>query len=378
MKLQIVIQRSSKAVAALAAIFVTAFALMVQSSDFRPATWIPGPHSQGARNEDLSGARPVAQEILSGPEDVAVDSRGRVFTGTVDGIIWRADLTAGTPRFERFASVGGRPLGLVIGANDLLYVANHGMGLQAVSPDGEVSSLLTEVAGTPILFANDLAMDVDGIIYLSDSSSRYNVSTIGVQGTYGVPDLLEGRPFGRVIRFDTRSRVASVLATGLYFPNGIAISRDSRSIVVAETNRYRLSRIWLDAPRTGERETLVDNLKGSADGLTGIGDGRMLLAAYHRSLVLDESVLPSWLMRHVIARLPNSIFTRNAPDGFICVIDDQTGEVLQEFHGGTEEAAAPANAVLWNGELFIGTLFASAVTRIELPIALPFTQTSAN
>ncbi|MCK3778123.1 SMP-30/gluconolactonase/LRE family protein [Ensifer sesbaniae] len=361
-----------------AVLLILAFAIMVQSSDFTPATWTPGAQSQNTRNTALREARPVGGETLCGPEDVAIDGRGRIFAGTVDGTIWRADLNAERPRFERFAEVGGRPLGLVVGADDVLYVANHGIGLQAVSPGGEVTSLLTEVDGTPILFANDLAIDTDGIIYFSDASSRYNVSTIGVQGTYGVPDLLEGRPFGRVIRFDTRSGAASVLAEGLYFPNGIAISRDGQSIIVAETNRYRLSRIWLDAPRAGERETLIDNLQGLADGLTGLGDGRMLLAAYHRTPVLDESVLPSWFMRHVMSRLPNSFFTRNAPNGFVAVIDDRTGEVLQELHGGTGEAAAPANAIFWNGELFIGTLFGSAVSRIDLPVKPSSTQTLAN
>ncbi|MCA1408505.1 SMP-30/gluconolactonase/LRE family protein [Ensifer sp. IC3342] len=340
MNLQVILRRFAIATAVLVVLLVLAFAIVVQSSDFTPARWTPGPYTQNTRNTALREARPVGDETLSGPEDVAIDSRGHILAGTVDGAIWRADLNAETPRFERFASVGGRPLGLVVGADDVLYVANHGIGLQAVSPDGQVRRLLTEVDGTPILFANDLAIDTDGVIFFSDSSSRYNFSTIGVQGTYGVPDLLEGRPFGRVIRFDTRSGAASVLAEGLYFPNGIAISRDGRS--------------------------------------SGLGDGRMLLAAYHRTPVLDEGVLPSWFMRHFMSRLPNSFFTLNAPNGFVAVIDDQTGEVLQEFHGGKGEAAAPANAVLWRGELFSGTLFGSAVSRIRLPIEPPLTQASAD
>ncbi|WP_027998590.1 hypothetical protein [Sinorhizobium arboris] len=132
MKLQVIHRRFAIESAVLVVLLVLAFATVARSSDFTPAGGKPGPYTQNTRNTAWREARPVGDETLSGSEDVAIDSRAHIFAGTVDGAIWRADLNTETPRFERFAGVGGRPLGLVVGTDDVLYVANHGIGLQAV------------------------------------------------------------------------------------------------------------------------------------------------------------------------------------------------------------------------------------------------------
>ena len=92
-------------------------------------------------------------EELHGPEDIVVDHAGRISTSTADGRIVRT--TPGRRGFEVFARVGGRPLGMVSDADGRLIVANHGVGLQAVAPTGDVTVLADSADGQPIRFGKD-------------------------------------------------------------------------------------------------------------------------------------------------------------------------------------------------------------------------------
>jgi sugar lactone lactonase YvrE len=112
-----------------------------------------------------------------------------------------------------------------------LLIANHGAGLQAVSPEGEVAVLADEADGTPILFANDVDISSDGIVYFTDSSTRYNTTTLGNDSaSYLLPDLIDGRATGRVLAHDLRTGETRVLLDRLYFPNGVALTDDGRRI----------------------------------------------------------------------------------------------------------------------------------------------------
>lgn len=335
--------------------------------DFDPQVWRPQEAIALEPNDALAGAAPAAAGELEGPEDVAIDSNGRIYAGVADGWIMRADLNAAAPHWERWAEVGGRPLGLAMDNDGVLYVANHGVGLQSVSSAGRVETLLTAAAGVPILFANDLTLDSRGRVYLSDASSRYNLSTVGVRSTYAVLDYLDGRPSGRVIRFDRTSGAGEVLAEGLHFPNGLALARDQSALIIAESTRNRLTRVWLDGPREGERETLADNLPGVADGLTALGDGRMLLTAYYRARAFDKTILPSTFLRHVMIRLPDSFWAARESRGFVALVDERDGAMLAAWHDTTGDLPAPANAVFENGRLYLGTLRGNKVSSVPAP-----------
>lgn len=90
---------------------------------FDPEPWSSPPASDADRalHEPL---RPEPASVrLDGPEDVAVDAAGRRYTGDRHGVIWRVSADG---RTERFAEVGGRPLGLAFGPEGELLVANHG------------------------------------------------------------------------------------------------------------------------------------------------------------------------------------------------------------------------------------------------------------
>ena len=55
------------------------------------------------------------------------------------------------------------------------------------------------------------------VVYFSDASSKFQ------QNEYAL-DLLEGRPWGRLLVFDPVTGKTEVLLDGLYFANGVALS----------------------------------------------------------------------------------------------------------------------------------------------------------
>lgn len=331
--------------AAVAALLVAAFLVLLRPpvEPFDPVAWDPGPPAPVAEEVPAAGVAPIG--ALPGPEDMAVDAAGRVYTGLIDGRVVRLN-----PGPELFAQAGGRPLGLAFDARGDLLIANHGVGLQSVAPDGTVSLLTDTADGERIRFANDLAVADDGMVYFTDSNSRLNNSTL--EGSaFSVYDFLEGRPRGRLLRYDPASRTTTTLARGLYFPNGVVVTEDQRSLLVVESTRYRVSRYSLT---DGTITTFLDHVPGIGDGLTGLPGGRLLLPVYDRVPLLDDRILPGTWTRRLAARLPASLLAdeENPPPGSILVLSPQ-GRIERRLSGIDP---APANVVPYEKGWLLGSL----------------------
>ncbi|GAB2651918.1 SMP-30/gluconolactonase/LRE family protein [Kribbella swartbergensis] len=321
-------------------------------ADFDPEGWRPGP-GFGVDRRSSVNATAVTVDAPYGPEDIAVDRSGVVYTGDRHGMIRRIRPDGS---IEAFADVGGRPLGLAFDRRGNLIVANHGRGLQAVDPDGRVRLLADEAAGRPILFANDLVIDSVGAVWFSDSSFRYNTATLGDVPSYLVPDLVDGRAAGRLLRYDARTGLTEQVLDGLYFPNGVALTADETAVWIAESTRYRILRYSIGERRT---DVLVDDVPGVPDGLNRDADGSILVALYDRTPALDDLILSTALGRHVMIRLPNSLFV-NEDDpltGAILVLE-ATG-VVRRLHTGLDPAAT--NVVPHEGRWYLGALLTHPV-----------------
>ena len=180
-----------KAVIALAFMLGLVSAWWFSTPSLNAEAWQPGaaPAFTGvlSPNTDLQNAGLLGKGLVHGPEDIAFDAQGRLHAGLHDGRVIRLE----GDKVITLANTGGRPLGMQFDASGNLIVCDAWKGLLQLSPDGQITTLVSEVMGVPLTFTDDLDIAADGKIYFTDASTRYR------QADY-ILDLLEGHPYGRL------------------------------------------------------------------------------------------------------------------------------------------------------------------------------------
>jgi Strictosidine synthase/Strictosidine synthase-like, N-terminal len=286
-----------------------------------------------------------------GPEDVCVDLDGRVVAGGADGCIWRWGPGVSEP--ELVAETGGRPLGIEVDPRDgTLVVCDAHRGLLRIGAGGAITDLASEAAGRPILFCNNAAIAGDGTIYFTDSSSRYPIEV-------WKRDLLEHRPNGRLLAF--REGEVSVLATDLYFPNGVALTPDESALLLVEDSTHRLLRFDLPG---GARTELAD-LPAYPDNMSAVGDGTYWIALPSPRLPIMERMLPRPSLRRIAALLPESLQPQPKRYGLVALVDGE-GTVLRTLHGPAGKYCMITGVRQQGEHLWLGSLTEKAVARVRL------------
>ena len=119
----------------------------------------------------------IAEDMVDGPEAIAFDDEGKMYTANEDGRIIVLSRN-GTDPYD-FAQTEGRPLGLKFDLQGNLIVADAYEGLLSIDTTGEITILSTECDSLPFLITDDLDISSDGIIYFSDASSVNNLENNG-------------------------------------------------------------------------------------------------------------------------------------------------------------------------------------------------------
>ncbi|HVL01106.1 MAG TPA: SMP-30/gluconolactonase/LRE family protein [Dongiaceae bacterium] len=310
-----------------------------------------------APNQKLDKAEVLGQGSIPGPEDVDVDSQGRIYGGTADGRIVRW-LPSG--EVETVATTGGRPLGLHWDAQGKLIICDAFKGLLMLDVETkQLTTLLTEVDGVPLVFTDDLEIARDGMIYFSDASIKYD------QKHYML-DMLEARPWGRLIRYDPATKEATTLLRELYFANGIALSQNNDFVLINETFRYRIIRYWISGPNAGQHDVFFDNLPGFPDGVSSSGRGTFWVALGTTRNRQADNLHPHPYLKNLVAKLP--AFLRPQPEryGFVLELDEAGNVVrnLQDRDGNHYPMITSAQER--NGILYLGSLETDGIARLPL------------
>lgn len=321
----------------------------------------PGYTGPFAVNDHLAGIEVLAIGDNHGPEDIALDARGRIYGATGEGRIVRLDADGSNP--INWVETGGRPLGIEFDQQGNLIVADAYRGLLSIAPDGSITELANEADGIPIRYADDVDVATDGTIYFSDASTRFGAKKWG--GTYAASllDLMEHNPNGRLLVYDPQTKRATTLIDGLSFANGVAISPDESFVLVNETGEYRVIRYWLTGPMAGQYEPIIEELPGFPDNATTGLDGRFWIALVSpRNRQLD-GLSEQPFIRKMVQRLPAFLRPKATPYGHIIAIN-ANGEVvenLQDPAGGY-----PINTGVTETEdfLYIGSLMAPGIGRL--------------
>lgn len=288
------------------------------------------------------------------PEDVVVGKDGRVFASDHQCAVAEIHPDGS---FTRMGPKGGAPNGINMDLQGRVLIANFGIydkeegPLQRFDPaTGKHETLVAEVGGKRLTSANYPVLDRAGNIWCANSTHAETW-----------PQALDGRTDGFifVLRPDGST---GIVAEGLKFPNGTALSADDKYLFCAQTSGADVMRFpILPGGKLGPGERygpilgrLVDasQVQAEADAAHHPED-----LGYTDGVGMDANgalwvCLPA--ANKVVAILP---------DGSVeTVVHDPSGEVVNH----------PTN-ITWGGpdlkDLYIGSIRAGYVLKARSPVA---------
>lgn len=200
---------------------------------------------------------------LSFPEGPAFDAAGNLWCVEMTaGMLWRRSVDGDVQRYR----VGGRPNGLAIDQDGGIWFCDSGHdAIRRFDPFSEtIATVADTILGRRLDRPNDLAFDgLGNLVFTCPGESRTE-------------------PTGYVCALAPDGDL-SVIADGLYFPNGLAFTRDDAALVVAETRRNRLwSGRWDATMRIWSNLRILATTSGSIgpDGLALDAEGRIYVAVH--------------------------------------------------------------------------------------------------
>lgn len=188
----------------------------------------------------------------------------------------------------------GRPNGLALGADGLIWVAESlHPALLCMTKDGSFQVWLTACEGRAFIFPNDLAFGPDGLLYMTDSGIY--IEQLSPGGDIR-PDYANLSYDGRVYQIDVQQRNIRCIDDGLLFTNGIAFGPDGR-LYVNETITGNVYRYEVAGSKIGARQLFgnVNDPNGppgwrGPDGMKFGADGNLYVCVYNQGdiTVLDQ------------------------------------------------------------------------------------------
>jgi gluconolactonase len=199
------------------------------------------------------------------------------------GGLWVVDVTGGrileiTGAGQCIAKgkTGGMPNGSKFAKDGQLFVTDSRLGLITFDvATGTVSVIADQYGTTSLASANDLAIDQDGGIYFTVPAGSGQLN-----------------PVGRVFYLSPDHKNLRLLTDKIAFPNGIAISPDGQSVLIAEFASQRIISVpSLTAKGDFPLTYVYARTRGGIgpDGIALDPSGRLLVANFGSGEVLVYS-----------------------------------------------------------------------------------------
>lgn len=318
------------------------------------------------KNNRLSALKFIDLAGDSGPEDAAIGPDGAIYVPTHSGKILKVDpLSLALSEFSR---PGGRVLGLEFSASGELYAADAHRGLLKIGGDGAVTVLTDKTSdGSPIKYADDLDIASDGTVYFSDASTKFGAEEFGGTLSSSLLDLMEHGPHGRVLKYDPVSRDTTVVLDGLSFANGIALAADESFLLIAETGTYSVLKLWLSGDKSGQAETLIENLPGFPDNINDNSDGTFWMGLVSPRSAAADAMSNTPFLRKIVMRLPAAVRPKPQRYGF-AVRFDAEGTILDNLQDPSGDYALVTGAVdAADGKVVVTSLTEPRLGYLEKP-----------
>ena len=305
------------------------------------------------KNNRLADARLL--KTGEGPEGIALDGQGRIYTGLTNGDILRGNSDG---QFDVIANTGGRPLGLECDASGNLIIADAFKGLLSLTPDGTINVLATHFDGARMMFVDDLAIADDGKIYFSDASRRYEYG-------HDIAEVFELRPTGRLIVFDPKTGDMELLLDNLYFANGVAVSPDGDFVVVNETHNNRIMSYWLAGPKRGTADVFADNLPAFLDNITLAPDGGYWVAGVAPRTDELDALSTRPFLRKVLWRVMTLGIVNPVNLHSYAIKLNERGVPVRSLEDDSQHIFMMTSVIEENGQLYLGSLINDVIGVID-------------
>ncbi len=195
------------------------------------------------------------------PEGPCFDADGELYF-TQCGSGWITRIRGGVA--ENYVHSGSTPNGAVFDETNTLWIAEAGTK-QLLRYDGEeLVEIAGEWDGRPLQSPNDLVFHPDGSIYMTGPGGSNAETPIGV--------IYHAQRDGRI----------EVVADGMAFPNGLALTADASRLYLAETGRHQVLIFEVrDDGGLGEPEVFAETPGGSGgDGMALDVEGNLYVAHF--------------------------------------------------------------------------------------------------
>ncbi|CAI9113416.1 OLC1v1014013C2 [Oldenlandia corymbosa var. corymbosa] len=205
-----------------------------------------------------------------------------MYTGTIDGRILKYNKFRGT--FEDFAYTSpDRTNAYCDGTTDIgrshicgfpktfstdkitgkIYVIDSNLGLSEVGFSGGLATTLVPSRdGVPYHLLLGVDAATNRKVYFTDGSSIYGLKDLNVS-------VVTGDSSGKLLEYDTRTKVVTELLTGLAGPAGVVSDPVASYLLVSEFTGKRIRKYYIKGPKAGTSEVILTFL-GNPDVITRI------------------------------------------------------------------------------------------------------------
>ena len=189
----------------------------------------------------------------------------------------------------------------------------------------------------PLTFCNDLDVSADGKRIYFTEPFTHGRPAMGGGGTYREAITLGQN--GLIWRYDLDAGETSVVAQNFIFPDGILVENiegaREESILVTETVRFRLVRLFMGGAKAGQYEEVWDNLPGMPDGMDRDSQGRIWIGILkQRSGTIDLIHRNPWI-KPFLLRLPASLMPVSRKTSFLALSADASKALYYTEHDGS-------------------------------------------
>lgn len=327
----------------------------------------------------------------------AIDATNQLlYCGDASGDIWEASLAqvpgapSSPPRV--LARTGGRPLSHALTADGSQLVFTDAVrGLlsldltqRALAPNAPLRLLSgyasdpnpATAASGPVSFAQGIALTPTAFYFsdTADAPPALPASPGKPWNAFGATraNLFSGKPTGRLLKYDPATAATTVVSSGFYVANGIALSSDGSAIILNESMSMRVLRIPLSGPDAGIATEFARS-PGYLDSLsaTPAKDGYWVCVFSLASQTipgLSTALAASKPLRAVAGNLPESVTSAFIARGDgVMLLGSDGGQARGWLEDPDGSVVAGVSGVVQYGNKLLLTAFDGPIKVVDVP-----------